>query len=240
MIRIGKDAFRTFSPVLLAYLDESYTRDRYYIAAVLVPDVQAVALTHALDGIVAAAASTGQIPAGAELHGRDLYQGKGDWAGWWKTVRARIRVFRDAVQAIADHAAVVVIESVEIAQLAADGQPVEPHSHVLMLLLERVDRLAADREEFVLVIADEIPAQESHRRKLRERQDQLSWGDRIVDTIHFAPSSASRLLQAVDLVVYLYRRLETDQDTSERARQANLAIWARVEPCLVAGGRQLV
>jgi hypothetical protein len=220
--------------VLLAYLDESYTRDRYYIAAVLVPDVQAASLARALDSIVAAAADTGAIAADAELHGRDLYQGNGDWAGWHGAVRARIHAFHGAYQAIADHDARVIIEGVEIAALADSAQP---HSFVLMLLLERIDLHAAERDEYVLVIADEIAGQDGHRRKLRECQARLCWGERIVDTIHFAPSSESRLLQAADLVVYLHRRLETNQDGNERARRTNLAIWARIEMCFVTTPR---
>lgn len=56
--------------VLLAYLDESYTRDRYYIAALVVPDDQANSLTRALDNVVEKAMfDYGNLPHSAELHG---------------------------------------------------------------------------------------------------------------------------------------------------------------------------
>ena len=53
---------------------------------------------------------------------------------------------------------------------------------------------------------------------------------RIVDTLHFAPSSASRLVQAADVIAFLYRRVFTVQETDERSRKAKIATWSRLVP----------
>ena len=53
---------------------------------------------------------------------------------------------------------------------------------------------------------------------------------RIVDTLHFAPSSASRLVQAADVIAFLYRRVFTVQETDERSRKAKIAMWTRLVP----------
>jgi Protein of unknown function (DUF3800) len=220
--------------VLLAYVDESYTRDRYYIAAVLVPDTRAAPLTRALDQVVARAADAGGVSPDAELHGHDIFQARGDWARWATKLRARISVYHDAFAAIADHGARVIIEAVDIAALRARFGTAPPHSFVLLFLLERIDRHAAEHGEVALVIADEISGQTGHRRDLRLYQRHLPWGDRIVDTLHFAPSSSSRLLQAADLVVFFARRVKTHRDADERAARANQALWARIAPCIVS------
>ncbi len=57
-------------------MDERYTKERYFIAALLVPG------DAANDGIVRRAhRSYDPVPRDAELHGYDIVAGKGDWAG---------------------------------------------------------------------------------------------------------------------------------------------------------------
>ena len=53
---------------------------------------------------------------------------------------------------------------------------------------------------------------------------------RVIDTLHFAPSSSSRLLQAADLVAFLARRIFTHTETDPRAKQPYTAMWDRVTP----------
>jgi hypothetical protein len=53
---------------------------------------------------------------------------------------------------------------------------------------------------------------------------------RIVDTLHFAPSSAGRLVQAVDLVVFLHNRMaSTSPEADGRAVVVNETLWRRIE-----------
>ncbi|MGH3833292.1 MAG: hypothetical protein ACRDRS_23130, partial [Pseudonocardiaceae bacterium] len=76
-----------------------------------------------------------------------------------------------------------------------------------------------------------------YRAYLRRYQDIGTLGYRhrritqIVDTLHFAPSSASRLVQGVDLIAFLYHRIKTTPDTADaRATRANTALWRRIQP----------
>jgi hypothetical protein len=150
-------------------------------------------------------------------------------------IRARIGVYNNAFQAIADHEAVIIISGVDVArQRLRYADPYPPHTVALTYLLEWVDDYAAKHDELVLVIADEVHEQDQHRRSLWEYQRFSTWGyrsrqlQRIVDAIHFAPSSASRLLQAADLVAFFYRRLKENPETDERAKRANAALWERL------------
>jgi hypothetical protein len=221
--------------VLLTYVDESCTRDLYFIAALLCPDREAISLTRALDAVVAKASANHGVAPDAELHGHDLFQAKGSWAHLAKMPRVRIGVYNDAFQAIGDHDVKIIIRGVNSRRLRERYTTADdPHAVVLAQLLERVDEYTTRRDEYALVIADEVTQPGRYRADLSQYQQRGIWGastrrlTRIVDTLHFAPSSASRLVQAADLVAFLHRRMESETAPDERARRANNAIWGRV------------
>jgi hypothetical protein len=151
--------------------------------------------------------------------------------------RARVGIYNEAFQAIADHDVEIFIRGVDVGQLNrryifAD----HPHAVVLAHLLERIDERAQLLGQHVLVIADEIDQADDYRHSLWLFQRTGTTGyrsrqlTRIVDTIHFAPSRASRLVQAADLVAYLYRRMQTGGERDPRALRANAALWGRIQP----------
>lgn len=80
-------------------MDESFTNDWYAMAALLVDGPAAVALTRQLDRVVNEATSAYELPDDVELHGYEVFHGK----GWWSHVppRARVGVFDDVVEAVA-------------------------------------------------------------------------------------------------------------------------------------------
>ena len=111
-----------------------------------------------------------------------------------------------------------------------------PHDVVLKHTLERVDEHAARRGLPILVMADEVPGEAHHQKDLGFYQRHGTTGDRsrklshIVDTIYFAPSSASRLLQAADLVAFLHHRVQVHGWGSDRrAAKANRMLWGHLE-----------
>jgi hypothetical protein len=125
--------------------------------------------------------------------------------------RTRIGVYNGAFDAIGKHCRAIILRGVDSAGLRMRyATPEPPHSVVLLHLLERVDEYAKQYGEQVLVIADEVGEQAKHRSELAMYRRSGTWGYRarkltqIVDTLHFAPSSASRLVQAIDLVTFLY------------------------------------
>ncbi|AGL15780.1 DUF3800 domain-containing protein [Actinoplanes sp. N902-109] len=221
--------------MLLAYLDESFSKDWYFMAALLCDDAGARRIGSGLDSVVAKAVRNHGVPPDAELHGYELFQGY----GWWRGVppRVRISVYDQAFQVIADHATAVLLRGMDCAgQRRRYAQPVPPHSLVLGHLLERVDDFCRATDEHVLTIADEVGEQAKHREDLvRYRQHGTSGYrarklTRIIDTLYFAPSNASRLIQAIDMVVFLYRRIECHTENDPRAKRANDVLWQRIEP----------
>lgn len=130
-----------------------------------------------------------------------------------RPVRARIGIFDDVVEAVAGQDISVIARAMDVAgQRVRYNRPDLPHTVVLQHLLERVDEYATGLGEYALVIADEVDAQARHRADLASYREIGTSGyrsrklTRIVDTLHFAPSNASRLVQAADVIAFLYRR----------------------------------
>lgn len=221
--------------MLLAYVDESYTEDWFTMAALLVDGPEAVALSKELDRVSADASRAYGLKAGVELHGHEIFHAGGAWDG--VPVRARIGVFDDVIEAVAGQNVQVVARAMDVVgQRARYATPDPPHTVVLQHLLERVDECVTGAGGYALVIADEVDGQAKHRADLMSYQDVGTIGyrhrklTRIVDTLHFAPSHASRLVQAADVISFLYRRVYTHIETDERSRKAKIAMWKRLQP----------
>ncbi|MEU7802622.1 DUF3800 domain-containing protein [Micromonospora arborensis] len=221
--------------MLLTYVDESFTARIYWIGALLVPDAAAMRLSEALDQVVVDAVKTYGVPVDVELHGYDIFHGRKRWRG--VPPRARIAVYKAAMSTIgAEEEVAIILRGVKREQLAKRyAHPRPAHEVVLSHVLERIDGYAASREEYALVIADEVHDQAAHRADLTRYRVSGTGGYRsrrltqIVDTLHFAPSHASRLVQAVDLVTFLFQRLELS-GADARAAAVNEQLWAFVEP----------
>lgn len=226
--------------MLLCYVDESFTRDHYYIAALLCPESQALSLEAALDGVVdrAAAAFPG-VSRAAELHGYDIFQGKRDWLVLEKMPRARIGVYDQALRAIAAHQVKVVVEGIHPTSMLRMR---DPHSVLMGWVLERIDEYACTVGELAMVIADE-PGQRDQQSEYRADLGYYrttgtgGWRSRkitrVVDTLHFAPSQASRLVQASDLIAFLFHRRATKASADPRAVRANERLWAHLTEAVV-------
>lgn len=221
--------------MLLTYVDESYTDHWFAMAALLVDGPEAVALTEALEQVAAAAAKAYQLDPAIELHGHEIFHAGGAWAG--VPVRARVGVFDDVVEAVAAQEIKIIARAMDVVgQRARYQAPEPPHTVVLQHLLERVDECATLHGDYALVIADEVDGQATHRADLSVYREVGTRGyrrrrlTRIVDTLHFAPSHASRLVQAADVVTFLYRRVFTHRETDERSRRAKVAMWKRLQP----------
>jgi hypothetical protein len=173
-----------------------------------------------------------------ELHGRDLFHGVKDFARLHREPRRRIKLYGDALQAIAKQPSVqIFIRGINRdAQRKRYSTVHHPHDVVLGHLLERIDEYAESQDQPLLVIADEVQDAKHHRSSLWEYQNSGTWGYRsrvlkqVVDTIHFSPSNSSRLLQAADLVSFLHHRITSGVETDQRAVKANASLWARVSP----------
>src|SRR4051794_2531542 len=103
--------------VLLTYLDESYTKDRFYIAALGCPDEVAIPVASDLDQVVQDAATAYAVAPTAELHGHALFAGKDDWKELAPAIRARIGVYDKAMEAIGRYGVKIFLCGVDVPAL---------------------------------------------------------------------------------------------------------------------------
>ncbi|MEN4396757.1 DUF3800 domain-containing protein [Mycolicibacterium senegalense] len=221
--------------MLLAYLDESYDNVEYWLTALLVPGDSALKLQKDLNSIVyeACMASYG-VHWSAELHGHQILHGKGEWEYMGPKVRARIGIYRKAFEAIA------ACEGVEIAMRGVHvpnhkgrygANAWHPHRVAIDFMAQSLNSLAAGRNTHFLAIADEIDQADTLRASYWNFQNYgtlSSWTktiDRSLDTLHFAPSNRSRLLQAADLVSYLHFRKRRSEVKDPRSVKATEDLW---------------
>lgn len=224
--------------VLLAYVDESYNDVRFFLSALVLNDSQGQQLIDDLNKIINDAVTEG-VPPDAELHGSEIFHGNNHWKGLppW----LRIRIYQQATDAIGRAQVSSFFSGVDLTQLPrTQDVNVPPHELALRILLESLQSYAELKDERVLTIADEIHTAERHRTRLEAyRNAGTPEGsgphlDRIFDTLYFGPSRHSRLLQAADLLTYIYLRRSTVVEHSSRAGMANRRIWRPIAATVVS------
>lgn len=220
--------------MLLTYVDESYSKDRYFIAGLAVHHEAIRSLENALNDVVARGVrELGVGSRRAELHGHPLFHGEADWEK--AKPRQRIAIYNWAFEAIAERDVRIFLRGVNSKRLRERyTHPDDPHDVCLQHLLEKVNGYATGTHQAALVIADELHEHDRRRTDFRDFKDYGTPGylssklPRIVDTIHFAPSHHSRLIQAADLVAFIHQRRNTHTEKDARAAKANETLWARI------------
>lgn len=220
--------------MLLAYVDESFNKKYFYMAALIATPEQVRDLTQELDAYVRSLASKHDALAPQEeLHGYEVFHGKGAWRHLFP--RQRVQVFREAFNLIADGGVRIVIRGLDVpAQRARYPHPFPAYSVVLTKILEKVQSVAKSDDTLALVICDEYHEDDRHRRLLanyREWQTPTSTPmklDRIIDTIHFTPSHESRMIQATDMIAFITLRRRAVSNPDPREATAIKDLWATI------------
>jgi hypothetical protein len=169
----------------------------------------------------------------AELHGHELLHGKGEWELMAPLVRARIGIYMKAFEAIAACDGIeIVMRGIDIPkQKERYSDPWHPHRVAIDFMAQSLNSMAKGRDTHFLAIADKVDQADTLRASYWNFQyygTLSTWTgkiDRSLDTLHFAPSKNSRLLQAADLISFLHFRMRRSDVTDPRALKANQNIW---------------
>lgn len=223
----------------LCFVDESNQGDFYAFAGLMVNSEAAKKLTDELNAVVNQAAVDFGIPRTSEIHAYPLFHGKEVWSG--VPTRARIGVFNKVLDAICRQPAHILMRGVPGRKLAArqsaNNYPVNfpPEQVAFQHLLQRVDSIATREETYALIIADNRSDRERHRDHFALYQTHGTPGvymhtnlPRLLDTVHFAPSGRSRLLQAADILAFIYRRCLTTTEADARAAKVMDDAWSQL------------
>lgn len=123
--------------MLLAYVDESYSKDFFFLGALVVEDgYQATAIEQGLDSLLIEFQDSGaaKVEPEVELHGKELFHGEGGWAG--VPVRSRIAIYRRALGVVAASGAEFYLRGLNCRrQRERYSDPWPPHEVVLDFLL---------------------------------------------------------------------------------------------------------
>lgn len=218
--------------MLYAFIDESYTADRYYVAAVLVREQNLALVRNALRDARTYAAGFGVTAEGIEYHAHSIMTGRDGWEPIKGQTRSSIAIYRDVLRRIGGLPVKLIIRGVDIQRLNARYRyPEAPHEVTLRHLLEQIDIFAEGVGDVVTVIADEVQGQTEHVANAMRYQNAGTGGfasrhlRQIQMPIVFGESHESPGVQLADLTAYLYRRLDAHKESHARTAQQVQAMW---------------
>lgn len=225
--------------MLLCYVDES-TQGRFHgFAAVLVDEYATKRLTASLNRIMEQASVDYGIPPTTEIHAHPIFHGREAWQDVGN--RARVGLFHKIIETIVSEDLTILLRSVDQVRLlhrqARENYPVAfpPEQIYFQHILQRADRIARHQGTHCLIIADNRSDRERHREHFATYQTRGTPGvymhttlDTLLDTVHFAPSHQSRVLQATDMLAFIYRRRQTVQESDPRAEAAMRKLWSAI------------
>lgn len=198
-------------------------------------------LNDAVDRVRAAAIRAWGLPHDAELHGHDVFHGKGAWRA--VPPRARFQIYSAAMAEITNAGGKLFFRGIDRAAQARRYHVVHhPHRVTMSFLLEAIDRHVASAvrhaECGAVVFADEHAETASDLRgDLRwfQRVGTSGWRSRkltsIYDTLHFVDSSESPGVQCADMASFIHFRRRTRPVERTGTFQASReAIWQRFAP----------
>ena len=224
----------------LCYFDENKrTPDKsgFFIGGLMIPDRQARKFEQVLAEITFGFFGTRDLTRSNELHGKDLFHGKGNARG--RTLDERLRVFRQVSAFVADNALPVRLVYIDVDRHNQKyRQPTAAYRLGLMLVLERFAEHLEEIDDLGLVFGD-YEADEMTR-AVQDFSDYKSKGktpmyfgralNQILDTVYFTHSHHSRLLQVADLLVYLAGRYEISTKSADRwHEQEAKSCWEKIK-----------
>lgn len=209
--------------MLLSFLDESNQAPVTSFAGVVVTASQVVSLGAGLRQLGQRIATDYGFSRPPVFHAYEMFHGVGSWK--LLPPRVRVRMCTHVLRLVAEHATAIVWQAVDTTSWAGRmhglrGPGISADAQCLDLTLTRLNGVARRHNTHTLVIADMRTDRDSHQARFEmSQQPQSPTFDRVLDTIHFAPSRRSALLQGADVVAFtLRRRLAGERD--ERSASA--------------------
>lgn len=226
--------------MLTAYLDESYDSSFYFIGAAIADNEAWDRLAIGYSDIRALTASLHGTGVDAEFHGHSLMNACDGWSALFGKHRETAGIYRAALIAAANVGVQYIFRGVDVQRLNARYRyPDQPHKVVLGHLLERIEQFADSRheDEPIAIVADEIATQAEHQVQFRSYQEVGTPGYRssnlphLADHVDFESSDAFVGLQAIDMALYVRRRLsDSTVGRNRKALATRSRLWACVSP----------
>lgn len=215
----------------VAYVDETFNQDAYWIGCVVVNVADIRVVQTRLDEVVEHWGDEWGFESRSELHGGDLWHGSGPFTELPPGVRRAI--YDDALDAL-----VAVQPMIFMRGVARKALSLHPHRLAWRYAIESVDEGMERLGGTALVVADELAEMERPLSSdIVEYIESTTGGyrarkiERVLPDLRFVPSHENRLLQAADLVAFLHqRRRNVQRERHTRSQSAREAHWATILP----------
>lgn len=224
------------------YVDETYADDHYYTVGLMLDDHQYSYLYTALCELVENNQRLWEMDKMPEFHAHELMSRKsgGEWAVLGSSIAARIRIYQQVLEIIANTGGAVFVEGVVPSRLKSKYKyPQSPHEVTFTRVLERANEYATKAGVKFRVLADEVSEKNYLTGLVRKYKVSPTPGYKsqvfsaLVSDVEFISSSESLGIQAVDMVAYIYRRAAHCETASRDARRAAKRLFSVVEPLIV-------
>ncbi|WP_150114467.1 DUF3800 domain-containing protein [Corynebacterium oculi] len=222
----------------VAYLDETFhPRKEHSVLALVSPMDQIPLIEENLNAALERISKQHHIPSTVELHGYELSSGTRDWEPL-TTPRARTRIYKQAISAITHVPDLAICRGTTS---LAEKSPHDPHKWSLTFTLECIDTLMKRKNDRVLAFCDDVQNKSIYQdmyasfRRNGLPDDPTNKLTSFTDGLHFTPSHHSRMVQAIDLISYVYRRNFIQKYTDPRAHKVFENLWKELEPLAQRG-----
>ncbi|QRZ61813.1 DUF3800 domain-containing protein [Rothia sp. ZJ932] len=216
---------------IFAFIDES-ERDKthYFMGAVIASASQVQQITAAMDSIMEEFSQRfSSLTPNTEFHGSEMMNGYGPWKK--VAIRAKLAMFRRVFTAIHEAGARVFVEGIHYAQLhPVANAHLSPRERAFSHLFEQINHYGTP-DNLLQVIADEHHSAETSRSNFSRYRTEGTYGykpnrlEGINPELRFVDSQNHRLLQASDMVTYIFNRLRTVVESDKRAGLEKRKLW---------------
>lgn len=202
---------------LIAYIDESYNSEMFYIGAAVASQQAWQKITIRYHELRSFCMETYGISEDAELHAVEIMGGKKLWAPLRGKHREAAGILRKALAILDDEGVQYFFWGLDISRLHARFKyPQPPHQIALQGILRSLNDYASHQSEseYIKLVADIVDIKEELQAQFAGYQ-RLSSASGLSDTLKhleypivFRDSKESAGLQAADIGAYLFHRIQ--------------------------------
>lgn len=201
----------------LAYFDENkYSEENPYfvIGGFLVSENKVIELEKTLAQIMFNFFGTSSLHKETELHGKDMFHGKGNYKN--RNINERLQLFEDIATFVCNNQVPVRLICINVEQHRKKyNYPQPEYSLGLQLLLEQFSAYIELKKDLGVVFGDIEKDQMSKSvvdfSEFKKSGTPMYFGrniDNLIDTVYYTQSHHSRFIQLADVIVYMTGRYE--------------------------------
>lgn len=224
----------------LIYFDENkYSEENPYftIGGVLVPEDKVQDLDRTLTQIQFNFFGSSRLVAQTEMHGKDIFHGKGNCKG--RKLPDRVQLFEYLAKFVINNQIPIRLVSVDVNQHQKKyDYPTPEYRLGLMLFLARTCDYLDEQDDLGVAFGDyekdEVASSVMDFSELKDAgKTSMNVGrslERLIDTVYFAHSHHSRFLQLADVIVYMAGRYLNQSSRPTKWHDGKIwDIWTRIK-----------